>query len=135
MCAMSKKVLVIRDETHCAISSRSHMKKPVCVSKRAFSVKWIPCGFCKIPPARARVFYNIKPPPTVFVRRLFFIFNILHHIFNIAFKNFTKGFYRVCAYTFVPLQTSDLPRTYVILGYQLILCNPFFAHCFPKIFI
>ena len=24
MCAMSKKVLVIRGETHCAISSRSH---------------------------------------------------------------------------------------------------------------
>ena len=26
MCAMSKKVLVIKDETHCAISSRSHKK-------------------------------------------------------------------------------------------------------------
>ena len=27
MCAMSKKVLVIKDETHCAISSHSHRKK------------------------------------------------------------------------------------------------------------
>ena len=27
MCAMSRKVLVIRDETHCAISSRSHKSK------------------------------------------------------------------------------------------------------------
>ena len=27
MCAMSKKVLVIRDETHCAISSRNHIQK------------------------------------------------------------------------------------------------------------
>lgn len=26
MCAMSKKVLVIKDETHCAISSHSHKK-------------------------------------------------------------------------------------------------------------
>ena len=27
MCAMSKKVLVIKDETHCAISSHSHKKQ------------------------------------------------------------------------------------------------------------
>ncbi len=27
MYAMSRKVLVLRDETHCAISSRSHMKR------------------------------------------------------------------------------------------------------------
>lgn len=40
MSAMSRKVLVLRDETHCAISSRSH-KKDGCESSRLFFTKFV----------------------------------------------------------------------------------------------
>lgn len=62
---------------------------------------------------------------------LFFIFDIFHHITNLAFENFTEDFDGVGTDAFVSFEAGELSGADVILLDQGVLSDAPFLHGFP----
>lgn len=67
-----------------------------------------------------------------FLLEMIVVRNVLHYIFNVALKNIAEFINGVSFYILIMAQAVNLCTVHIMMGIQIVLCDPTIFHSLPQ---